>query len=48
MVTSEEITITVTNPPGNMAPTVQALADPKTGTAPLRGDVHVGVERSGR
>jgi PKD repeat protein len=35
MVTSEEITITVTNPPGNVAPTVQALADPKTGTAPL-------------
>jgi PKD repeat protein len=34
-VTSEEITITVTNPPGNAAPSVQALADPKTGTAPL-------------
>jgi hypothetical protein len=26
----------VNNPPGNQAPTVQALADPKTGTAPLR------------
>jgi PKD repeat protein len=37
-VTSEEITITVTNPPGNAAPTVQALAAPKTGTAPLRVD----------
>jgi len=35
-VTSEEITITVTNPPGNQAPAVEALADPKTGTAPLR------------
>jgi PKD repeat protein len=34
--TSEDITITVTNPPGNQAPSVQALADPKTGTAPLR------------
>jgi len=34
--TSEEITITVTNPPGNAAPTVQALADPTTGPAPLR------------
>jgi PKD repeat protein len=34
--TSEAITITVNNPPGNQAPTVQALADPKTGTAPLR------------
>jgi hypothetical protein len=33
--TSEEITITVNNPPGNNAPTVQALADPKSGTAPL-------------
>jgi PKD repeat protein len=35
-VTSEEITITVNDPPGNAAPSVQALADPKTGTAPLR------------
>jgi hypothetical protein len=26
----------VANPPGNAAPSVQALADPKTGTAPLR------------
>jgi hypothetical protein len=34
--TSEEITITVNNPPGNAAPSVQALADPKTGRAPLR------------
>ncbi len=33
--TSEEITITVNNPPGNNAPTVQALADPTSGTAPL-------------
>jgi PKD repeat protein len=33
--TSEEITITVANPPGNVAPTVQATADPKTGTVPL-------------
>jgi PKD repeat protein/plastocyanin len=35
-VTSDEITITVNDPPGNRAPSVQALADPKTGTAPLR------------
>ena len=34
--TSEEITITVANPPGNAAPSVQALADPTSGTAPLR------------
>ena len=34
--TSEPISITVNDPPGNAAPTVQALADPKTGTAPLR------------
>ena len=33
--TSEEITITVDNPAGNVAPTVQAAADPKTGTVPL-------------
>jgi PKD repeat protein len=33
--TSEEITITVNNPPGNAAPTVEALADPASGTAPL-------------
>jgi PKD repeat protein len=35
-VTSEEIVITVNDPPGNLPPSVQALADPKTGTAPLR------------
>jgi PKD repeat protein len=35
-VTSEEITITVTDPPGNRAPSVEALADPTTGTAPLK------------
>ena len=34
--TSEEITITVANPPGNAAPSVEALADPTSGTAPLR------------
>jgi chitodextrinase len=33
--TSEEITVTVNNPPGNAAPSVQAAADPKTGTVPL-------------
>ena len=34
--TSEPITITVENPPGNVAPNVEAAADPKAGTAPLR------------
>ena len=34
--TSEEITITVANPPGNAAPFVEALADPTSGRAPLR------------
>jgi cytochrome c len=34
--TSEEITITVSNPPGNVAPTVEALADPTSGAAPLQ------------
>ncbi len=31
-----EVTVTVANPPGNVAPTVQAAADPTSGTAPLR------------
>ncbi len=34
--TSDPITITVENPPGNVAPNVEAAADPTSGTAPLR------------
>jgi len=34
--TSDPITITVENPPGNEPPTVQAAADPRSGAAPLR------------
>ena len=34
--TSDPITITVENPPGNVAPNVEAAADPTAGTAPLR------------
>jgi PKD repeat protein len=33
---SAEVRITVGDPPGNQAPTVQAAADPGSGTAPLR------------
>ena len=33
---SAEIEITVADPPGNGAPSVEALADPRSGTAPLR------------
>ena len=45
--TSEEITITVANPPGNAAPSVEALADPTSGTAPLRSG-HLRGDRSRR
>jgi cytochrome c len=31
-----EVQVTVGNPPGNVAPTVQAAADPRSGPAPLR------------
>ena len=31
-----QIEITVANPPGNGAPSVEALADPRSGVAPLR------------
>ena len=34
--TSDPITITVEDPPGNVGPTVDAAADPISGTAPLR------------
>jgi PKD repeat protein len=33
---TEEVVITVENPPGNVAPIVQAAATPRSGTAPLR------------
>jgi PKD repeat protein/type 1 glutamine amidotransferase len=33
---SAQVVITVANPPGNVAPTVQAAADPASGSAPLR------------
>jgi hypothetical protein len=33
---TEEVVITVENPPGNVPPTVQAAATPRSGTAPLR------------
>ena len=33
---TDEVEVVVANPPGNTAPTVQAAADPRSGTAPLR------------
>ena len=46
--TSDPITITVENPPGNVPPNVEAAADPTSGTAPLRVQFSVGRDRSRR